>query len=107
MVRKKPYAWECHPWPSIPEPVRSIVAAEQVVAVKVGDPLDALALREMAPDIFLPQTTSWSEPKVAFRLEAIARDHLAELVVEAWRLQAPRHLRAEFDTTAPSPRFDL
>lgn len=100
-VRKKPYVWECHPWPSIPEPVRSIVASELVVAVKVGDRLDALALREMAPDTFLPQTTSWSEPKVAFRLAAIDTDHLTELVTEAWRLQAPRSLRVAFDAGDP------
>lgn len=96
-VRGKLYAWECHPWPSIPEDVRAIVASELVVAVKIGDPLDALALREMLPDVFLPPTTAWSEPKVAFRMAGIDDDHLAELVTEAWRTQAPRYLRREFD----------
>ena len=96
-VRRKLYVWECHPWPSIPDEVRAIVARELVVGVKVADPLDALALREMAPDVFLPRTTGWGEPKIAFRMAAIDVDHLAELVTEAWRVQAPRHLRAEFD----------
>lgn len=99
-VRGKLYAWECHPWPSIPEDVRTIVASELVVAVKIGDPLDALALREMLPDVFLPPTTAWSEPKVAFRMAGIDDDHLAELVTEAWRTQAPRYLRREFDDNA-------
>jgi len=94
-VRNKLYAWECHPWPSIPSDVREIIAAELVVGVKVADPVDALALREMAPDVFLDQTTRWGEPKVAFRMAGVEPDHLAELVTEAWRVQAPKYLRRE------------
>lgn len=96
-VRNKLYAWECHPWPSIPEEVRAIVAAELVVGVKVADPVDAMALRQMAPDVFLRTTTPWGEPKIAFRMAGIELDHLAELVTEAWRVQAPKYLRREFD----------
>ena len=96
-VRRKLYAWECHPWPSIPPDIREIIAAELVVGVKVGDRLDALALVDMAPDVFLRTTTPWSEPKVAFRMAAIDEDHLAELVTEAWRVQAPKYLRRDFD----------
>lgn len=96
-VRRKLYAWECHPWPSIPADMRAIIASELVVGVKVADPIDALALVEMAPDVFLRTTTPWGEPKVAFRLAAIEPDHLAELVTEAWRVQAPKYLRREFD----------
>lgn len=96
-VRRKLFAWECHPWPSIPPDVREIIATELVVGVKVADRIDALALVEMAPDVFLRTTTSWGEPKVAFRMAGIASDHLAELVTEAWRVQAPKYLRREFD----------
>ncbi|MCD5348224.1 MmcQ/YjbR family DNA-binding protein [Agromyces sp. S2-1-8] len=95
-VRRKLYAWECHPWPSIPDDLREIIAAELVVGVKVADPVDALALREMAPDVFLGPTTRWGEPKIAFRMAHIDADHLAELVTEAWRVQAPKYLRREF-----------
>jgi len=96
-VRGKLFAWECHPWPSIPDDVRAIIATELVVGVKVADRIDALALVEMAPDVFLCTTTPWGEPKVAFRMTGIDGDHLAELVTEAWRLQAPKYLRKEFD----------
>ncbi|MUN08918.1 MmcQ/YjbR family DNA-binding protein [Agromyces luteolus] len=96
-VRRRLYAWECHPWPSIPADMREIIAAELVVGVKVAEPVDALALVQMAPDVFLRTTTTWGEPKVAFRMAAIDPDHLAELVTEAWRVQAPKYLRAEFD----------
>ncbi|MFC8682131.1 hypothetical protein ACFT30_11455 [Microbacterium ureisolvens] len=98
-VRGKLYAWECHPWPSIPADVRAIIASELVVGVKIADGLDALALREMQPEVFLGATTAWGEPKVAFRMAGIDDDHLAELVTEAWRVQAPRYLRREFDET--------
>jgi hypothetical protein len=96
-VRNKLYAWECSPWPSVPEGVREVMAAELVVAVKLADELDALALREMAPDVFLPRTTPWGEPKIAFRMQRIDPDHFTELVTEAWRVQAPQYLRREFD----------
>ncbi|WJL97198.1 hypothetical protein QSU92_08590 [Microbacterium sp. ET2] len=101
-VRRKPYAWECRPWPSIPDDIRAILATELVVAVKVADRMDAGALVQMEPDVFLRTTTPWSEPKVAFRLGAIKVDHLAELVTDAWRVQAPRYLRDEFDAVADS-----
>ena len=96
-VRRKLFAWECHPWPSIPPDMREIIAAELVVGVKVADRVDALALVEMQPDVFLRTTTTWNEPKVAFRMAGIDRDHLGELVTEAWRTQAPRYLRRELD----------
>lgn len=99
-VRRKLFAWECHPWPSIPEAMREIIAAELVVGVKVADRLDTLALVEMAPEVFLPSTTRWGEPKVAFRMTGIDQDHLVELVTEAWRVQAPQYLRREFDERA-------
>lgn len=96
-VRGKLYAWQCHPWPSIPADVRELIAAELVVGVKVADRLDALALVDMAPSVFLRTTTPWGEPKVAFRMAGIDQDHLTELVTEAWRVQAPKYLRRELD----------
>lgn len=96
-VRNKLYAWECHPWPSIPDDVRAIVAAELVVGVKVAERLDALALIDMQPEVFLRTTTPWGEPKIAFRMADVDDDHLAELVTEAWRIQAPKYLRRAYD----------
>ncbi|MGX5697884.1 hypothetical protein ACWKWP_16940 [Agromyces soli] len=98
-VRGRLYAWECHPWPSIPEDMREVIAAELVVGVKVAEPLDAQALRQMSPGVFLRETTRWGEPKVAFRMGRIEPDHLAELVTEAWYVQAPKYLRREFEAS--------
>ncbi|KQX07652.1 MULTISPECIES: hypothetical protein [unclassified Leifsonia] len=96
-VRGKPFVWECHPWPSIPEDMRAIIAAELVVGVKVADRVDALALIQMQPDVFLRTTTRWGEPKVAFRMARIDTDHLGELVIDAWRVQAPKYLQRSLD----------
>lgn len=101
-VRGRLFTWECHPWPSIPEDMRDIIAAEFVVGVKVAQPLEAQALIQMHPDAFLRETTRWGEPKVAFRLARIEADHLVELVTEAWRAQAPRYLRTPFDESHPA-----
>jgi len=96
-VRRRNYAWQAHPWPSVPEDMRAVIAAEPVVCVKVADEMDKAALIEGWPDVFLRTTTRWSEPKVAFRLGAIDPDHLVELVTEAWRSQAPKYLQRAFD----------
>lgn len=101
-VRNRLYAWECHPWPSIPEDMRAVIGAELVVGVKLADPLDKLALVEMSPRTFLRETTRWGEPKVAFRMARIDDDHLAELVTEAWRVQAPQYLRRDYDASVGS-----
>jgi len=96
-VRNKLYAWEAHPWPSVPADIRAIIEREPVFVVKVSSEEDKLAYREGWPDVFLRQTTGWSEPKIAFRLEAVAPDLLVELVTDGWYSQAPRYLRREFD----------
>jgi len=96
-VRGKLYAWECQPWPSTPEDVRPILASELVVGVKIADSEEARALREMEPGVFLPPTSRWGEPKVAFRMAKIEPGHFVELVTEAWRVQAPKYLRREHD----------
>jgi hypothetical protein len=105
-VRGKLFAWECHPWPSIPADMREIIAGELVVGVKVADALDALALVQMAPDVFLRATTAWGEPKVAFRMAGIDEHHLAELVTDAWLVQAPKYLRHELDGDGDAENHD-
>lgn len=96
-VRSRLYAWECHPWPSIEPEMREIIASETVVAVKVADEMDRLALVQGWPDVFLPRTARWGEPKAAFRLARIDPQHLAELLTDAWYTQAPKYLQREFE----------
>lgn len=96
-VRRRLYAWEAHPWPSTPEEVRAIIEREPVLVVKVASEEEKLAYRQGWPEVFLPQTTSWSEPKIALRLGAVDADLLRELITDAWYSQATRVLRRAFD----------
>jgi hypothetical protein len=96
-VRRKPYAWEVMPWPSQPDDIRALVAAETCLGVTVSDEDDARALRQMGPDVFVPSGSKWGGPKITVRLGAVPLDHLAELVIESWRTQAPQYLRREYD----------
>ena len=96
-VRNKVYAWEAPPLPSVPADIRAVIEREPVFVVKVSTEEDKLAYREGWPEVFLRQTTGWSEPKIAFRLAAVAPDLLVELITDGWYSQAPRYLRREFD----------
>ena len=96
-VRRRPFAWEVMPWPSQPDEVRALVAGEPCLGVTLADEDDARALAQMRPDVFVTSATKWGGPKILVRLGPAPPDHLAELVVESWRLQAPQYLRREFD----------
>jgi hypothetical protein len=66
------------------EPTRT-VGLKQTLA-------EQLALVAERPDVFEVQFTAGSLRWVVVRLEAVARDELAELTFEAWRLTAPAPL---------------
>ena len=96
-VRRKPYAWESVPWPSEAEHVRAIVGSEPCLGVTLPDEEEKLALLQGWPDAFVASETKWGGPKIIVRLNAIDPDHLAELVTESWRIQAPKYLQRERD----------
>jgi hypothetical protein len=96
-VRRKPYAWESMPWPSVVEPVRAIVRSEPCIGVNVADDDEKRALLEGWPQTFLSAETTWSRLRIIVRLGAVESGHLAELVTESWRTQAPHYLRRELD----------
>lgn len=66
------------------EPTRT-VGLKQTLA-------EQLALVAERPDVFEVQFTTGGFGWVVVRLEAVARDELAELTFEAWRLSAPAAL---------------
>ena len=99
-VRRKAYAWESAPWPSEAEHVRLLVSTETCLGLSVADEDDKHALVQGWPDAFVTSETRWGGPKIIVRLGAVDLDHLVELVTEAWRLQAPRYLRKQFDGLA-------
>jgi hypothetical protein len=96
-VRNKLFAWEAYPWPSVAADVREIILSEPCFVVKVPSEGYKRAYLDGWPDVFLSQTTGWSEPKIAFWLDGIEQDLLVELVTDAWYSQAPRYLKRAFD----------
>jgi len=96
-VRNKPFAWELVPWPSLAPHVRELVATEICIGVRLADEDDKRALLDGWPTTFVANETPWMNPKIIVRLAAIDRVHLAELVIESWRTQAPKYLINEFE----------
>jgi hypothetical protein len=91
-VRRKPFAWESMPWPSEPDHVRAIVSSEPCVGVRLPDEDEKRALVHGWPHVFVARESDRSDPRIIIRLGAVDLDHLAELVTESWRTQAPKYL---------------
>jgi hypothetical protein len=97
LVRNKAYAWESHPWPSEAEHIRELVSRELCIGVKVPDDDTKRALVQGWPDAFAVSETSWGGPKVIVRMQHVDEQLLRELVIDAWRTEAPKYLVREYD----------
>jgi hypothetical protein len=73
-----------------------------VLAVKVS-PINREYLLRVEPEIFFLTDHYRDYPIVLIRLSRIGRRELAEVLEEAWRLVAPKRMRAAFDAQ-PLPR---
>jgi len=94
-VRRKPFAWESVPWPSEPDHVRAVVSSEPCVGVRLAGDEDKRALLQGWPAVFVGREIDRGAPTIIIRLRAVEPDHLAELVTESWRTQAPKYLVKE------------
>lgn len=67
------------------------------LAVRCVDVADADALKLGQPDVFFstPHYDGW--PGVLVRLDAVTREQLAELIEDAWRIQAAKRVVAAYD----------
>jgi hypothetical protein len=62
-------------------------------------PDEQAALLAEDPDTFEPAKGKWGEQGwTLIRLDAVDRDHLRELITDAWRHRAPKKLVAEYDS---------
>lgn len=71
-----------------------------VWAVRVSGLDEKELLLAANPAAFFSDDHYRGYPAVLVRLEAIEADELEELLIEAWRLKAPRKLVKAFDTTS-------
>ena len=67
------------------------------LVVRVIDVADAEALLLGQPDVFFSTPHYDGYAYVLVRLDVIAREELAELLEDAWRLRAPKRLLAAYD----------
>jgi len=93
-VRGKPVAWS---WNERIEPKKPRVPRPDVLAVRVANEWDKEALLTIDPDKFFTEPHYDGYPAILVRLPAVDAEELEELVVNAWRCQAPRTLARQFD----------
>jgi hypothetical protein len=92
--KAKQFAWA---WNERVEPKKPRVPRADVLAVRIVDLDDKEALLASDPEKFFTEPHYNGFPAVLVRLPLLGVDELEELVVDAWRCQAPRDLVEAFD----------
>ncbi|WP_394793375.1 MmcQ/YjbR family DNA-binding protein [Armatimonas sp.] len=93
-VRKKGFCW--YYAQKVPG-VKGRTLHLDVLAVRVANEDEKQALIAADPTKFFTDDHYRGFPAVLVRLPALDADELAELIEEAWRIQAPKSLVREFD----------
>jgi hypothetical protein len=90
-VDGKQIAW---PWLERIDPKRARVPNPDVIAVRVGNESEKEVLIDLDPDVFFTEPHYDGYPAILVRLPAIDPVLLGKVLTDAWRLRAPRRLRA-------------
>lgn len=93
-VRGKAFAWV---WLERPEPKAPRVPNPDVIAIRVDGELEKESLLAMDPETFFTEPHYAGFPAVLVRLPSVSEDVLEDLLVAAWRIQAPKRLAATLD----------
>jgi hypothetical protein len=94
----KAFAWT---WKKRIEPKRARVEQLDVFAVRVANEEEKQVLIASDPAKFFTEPHYNGYPAVLVRLAEIDSDELTELLMDAWRIVAPRKLVAELDADPP------
>jgi hypothetical protein len=94
--KDKGFVWV---WMERVHPKKARVAQAEVLAVRVANLSDKEMLLATDPAKFFTEPHYNGFPAILVRLAAIDADELEELVVDAWRTQAPPALVKRFDET--------
>ena len=70
-----------------------------VLVVWCADEDEKEALMATEPEIFFTLPHYDGHPLVLVRLDAIGREELRHVLIDAWRVRAPRRLAAQFSAT--------
>jgi hypothetical protein len=92
--KQKGFAWV---WQERVDPKKARVPNPKVLAVRVANDAEKQVLLAADETKFFTEPHYNGFPAVLVRLAAIEADELEELLVDAWRCQAPRALVKELD----------
>ena len=98
-AKRKGFAWV---WMERLEPKKPRVPNPDVLAVRVANEEEKQTLIAAQPATYFTEPHYNGFPAVLVRLAAIEPDELEELVVDAWRVQAPKALVRSFDEAHPT-----
>jgi hypothetical protein len=92
---------------SYPErtPGKPRVIRTDVAVLFVGDEDEKQALLLGEPDIFFTTSSYDDAPLVMVRLAEVGVERLTELVIDAWRMRAPKELVGDLDEAALRSRL--
>jgi hypothetical protein len=90
-VAGKQFAWT---WLERVDPKRARVPNSEVIALRVGNEFEKETLIDMDPAVFFTEPHYDGYPAILVRLAAIEPELLRVVLTDAWRIQAPRRLRA-------------
>jgi hypothetical protein len=93
-VAGKSFAWV---WMERTDPKRARVPNAEVIAVRVANQLEKDGLLALDTEVFFSEPHYDGYPAVLVRLPAIDVGLLAEILAQAWRSRAPKHLVEEAD----------
>jgi hypothetical protein len=93
-VEGKGFAWV---WLERASPDAARVPNPEVIAVRVANETEKDALLALDADVFFTEPHYNGFPAVLVRLAAIDLDVLREVLLAAWRCQAPKRLIRAFD----------
>jgi hypothetical protein len=99
--KQKGFVWA---WNERVDPKKPRVPRPDVVAVRVADRFDKEALLATDEDKFFTEPHYNGFPAVLVRLPRIGVAELEELIVDAWRSQAPRALVADREGEEAGPK---
>ena len=102
-VKDKSFAWERPLRKGDIEALGESAPDGPILGVRTADEGEKLALIEEDPDVFFTTPHFNGYPAILVRLDAIDVDRLTELLTEAWFVQAPKRLAAEFLNSASPP----
>jgi hypothetical protein len=85
-------------WNERVEPKKPRVPNPAVLAIRVADNAEKQSLVSSDEEKFFTEPHYNGFPAVLVRLAAVDADELEELLVDAWRCQAPRALVKEYET---------